>query len=78
MESRNLSQPLGSSYGMRGQADSAPPPEQLSINELARCCSEETNKFLKQNVSNDRYCLELFRRAIIRRDDDAWSSIYQH
>ncbi len=77
MESRNLSQPLGSSYGMRGQADSAPPPEQLSINELARCCSEETNKFLKQNVSNDRYCLELFRRAIIRRDDDAWSSIYQ-
>ena len=77
MESRNLSQPMGSSHGMRGQADSAPPPEQLSINELARCCSEETNKFLKQNVSNDRYCLELFRRAIIRRDDDAWSSIYQ-
>jgi len=62
---------------MRGQGDSAPPPEQLSINELARCCSEETSKFLKQNVSNDRYCLELFRRAIVKRDDDAWACLYQ-
>jgi hypothetical protein len=68
---------------MRGQGDksvrgdSALQPEQLSINELARCCSEETTKFLKQNVSNDRYCLELFRRAIVARDDAAWASIYQ-
>jgi len=47
------------------------------VNELARCCAEETNKFLKQNVSNDRYCLELFRRAIVKRDEDAWACIYQ-
>ena len=67
MESRNPSQPSGSPPGMRGQGDSAPPPpEQLSINELARSCSEETNKFLKQNASNDRFCLELFRRAIVK------------
>ena len=52
------------------------PPQTLSINELARCCSEETNKFLKQSVSNDRFCLELFRRAIVKRDDDAWACIY--
>jgi RNA polymerase sigma factor (sigma-70 family) len=78
MESRNLSQSSGASPGMRGQGDSAPPPpEQLSINELARCCSEETNKFLKQSASNDRFCLELFRRAIVKRDDDAWACIYQ-
>ncbi len=77
MESRNLSQPSGSPPGMRGQGDSAPPPEQLSINELARSCSEETNKFLKQNASDDRFCLELFRRAIVKRDDDAWACIYQ-
>jgi RNA polymerase sigma factor (sigma-70 family) len=62
---------------MRGQSDSAPQPEQLTINELARCCSEETNKFLKQSVSNDRFCLELFRRAIVARNDEAWASIYQ-
>lgn len=77
MESRNLSQPMWSQSGLGGKGDSAPQLEQLSINELARCCSEETNKFLKQNVSNDRYCLELFRRAIVQHDNDAWTCIYQ-
>jgi hypothetical protein len=51
--------------------------EQLSTNELARCCAEETAKFLRQHKSNDRYCLELFRRAIAESDNDAWASIYQ-
>ena len=77
MESRKPSQSPGSNTGLGGQADSVPPLELLSINDLARCCSEETNKFLKQSVSNDRYCLELFRHAITRRDDDAWACIYQ-
>jgi RNA polymerase sigma factor (sigma-70 family) len=77
MESRKLSQPFSSQREMRGQGDSTAQPERLSINELAQRCSEETNKFLKQNTSNDRYCLEMFRRAIINRDDDAWASIYQ-
>src|SRR5258708_24931752 len=77
MESRKSSQSPGSNPGLGGQADSVPPLELLSINDLARCCSEETNKFLKQSVSNDRYCLELFRHAITRRDDDAWACIYQ-
>ena len=83
MESRNLSQPINPEPGMRGQGDSASghpkgePLQTLSINELARCCSEETNKFLKQSASNDRFCLELFRRALVNRDDDAWACIYQ-
>lgn len=49
----------------------------LSVSELARCCAEETGKFLRQSVSNDRYCLELFRRAIVRHDEDAWACLYQ-
>jgi RNA polymerase sigma factor (sigma-70 family) len=77
MESRNLSQPTGTSPGLRGQGGNEAQIERLSVNELARCCAEETNKFLKQNVSNDRYCLELFRRAIVKRDEDAWACIYQ-
>src|ERR671924_419563 len=63
-------------YGKGSQSDGVSPVESLSINDLARCCSEETSKFLKQNASNDRYCLELFRRAIVNRDDDAWACIY--
>ena len=77
MESRKLSRLPGSDRELKGSADSAPQMELLSINDLARCCSEETNKFLKQSVSNDRYCLELFRRAISKRDEDAWACIYQ-
>jgi|SRR5436305_1515340 len=49
----------------------------LSVTDLAQFCTEETNKFLKQIASNDSFCLELFRRAIVDRDDDAWRSIYQ-
>src|SRR5260370_16961869 len=83
MESRNLSQSPGSQQSLNRQGDSEPEYLQgpslhlLSINELARSCSEETNKFLRQSVSNDCYCLELFRRAIVKRDDDAWACIYQ-
>jgi RNA polymerase sigma factor (sigma-70 family) len=77
MESRKSSQSSGSDPGLGGQTDSGPGMELISINELARCCSEETNKFLKQSVSNDRYCLELFRRAITQRDEDAWACVYQ-
>jgi RNA polymerase sigma factor (sigma-70 family) len=83
MESRNRPRSTGSEHGLSGQGNGPqeyPQGEILqhfSINELARCCSEETNKFLKQSVSNDRYCLELFRRAIVKRDDDAWACIYQ-
>src|SRR5262252_8886623 len=77
MESRKLFQLPGTERELRGRSNSAPQMELLSINDLARCCSEETNKFLKQSVSNDRYCLELFRRAISKRDEDAWACIYQ-
>src|SRR6266480_7254269 len=89
MESRDLSQSAGGRPGLRGQGSNGnssqssssnhtvSQPENLSVNDLARCCSEETNKFLKQSASNDRYCLELFRRAIIKRDEDAWACIYQ-
>lgn len=76
MEPQKPSQPPGVT-GVGGRAKGAPPVESLSINELARCCSEETSKFLKQSVSNDRFCLELFRRAITGRSDDAWACIYQ-
>lgn len=83
MESRSHSQSPGSRPELRGAGDSileypqGVPIQLLSINDLSRCCAEETSKFLRQSVSNDRYCLELFRRAIVQRDDAAWSYIYQ-
>jgi hypothetical protein len=62
---------------MEGQGHRASQLEQLSVHELAHRCSEETTKFLHQHPSNDRFCLELFRRAVVVRDDAAWTLLYQ-
>lgn len=67
----------GSEFLRSDRAERGPVVEQLSVNDLARCCAEETNKFLRQSTSNDRFCLELFRRAIVRHDEDAWTCLYQ-
>ena len=67
----------GSEYVQSGRAEDVSAIDQLSVNDLARRCTEETSKFLRQSASNDRYCLELFRRAIVRRDEDAWACLYQ-
>lgn len=67
----------GSEFLQSGRGEHVSAVEQLSVTDLARCCAEETRKFLQQSASDDRYCLELFRRAIVWRDDDAWACIYQ-
>src|SRR2546426_2362303 len=61
MESRNRPQSTNSEPGLRRQGNNAqghPQGQSLHlrpINDLARSCAEENNKFLKQSVSNDRY-----------------------
>ena len=52
-------------------------PEALSATVLAALSARESTKFLKKETSDDRYSLELFRRAIIKRDETAWSCLYQ-
>ena len=77
MEACMPSHSSGPEFLQGGRVEQFPAVDQLTVNELARSCAEETNKFLRQSASNDRYCLELFRRAIIQRDQDAWACIYQ-
>lgn len=67
----------GSEFVQGDRSEKALAVDLLSVNDLARCCTEETNKFLRNSTSNDRYCLELFRRAIAGRNEDAWTCIYQ-
>ena len=45
--------------------------EHLSVDDLARRCAQETNLYLKQQDNDQRYCFELFRRAIHHRDESA-------
>ncbi len=47
----------------------------LAVDELAQKCRQETNNYFKHQVHDDRYCFELFRRAIQEQDKYAWDMI---
>ena len=50
--------------------------ETLTVSDLARQCREETQRYLRREPYAERYCHELFRRAILSRDEDAWAAVY--
>lgn len=43
---------------------------------LVDACRQETARFLRQEPSQDRFCFEIFRRAICDGDQAAWDAIY--
>ncbi len=45
--------------------------------QLAQRCAAEQQLFRQRTPSDERYCLELFLRAIRQRDERAWDLIYQ-
>ena len=47
----------------------------LSIAELARRCADETLRFMRGEPRDDIYCFEIFARAIVHREDQAWTAI---
>ena len=49
----------------------------LNILGLATSCQEQSNRYFAQQTFNPRYCYELFRRAILQRDDEAWAAVYR-
>jgi hypothetical protein len=49
----------------------------LSIDELARRCAEETEKFARRTPSDDLFCFELLRRALADGASEAFTRIYQ-
>jgi DNA-directed RNA polymerase specialized sigma24 family protein len=50
--------------------------KQIDVRELAHRCREETSRYLRGEAFSEHACLELFRRAIVERDDAAWESVY--
>lgn len=48
---------------------------ELPLIELARRCREETQRFLRGDDRDDTFCFEIFERAVVKRDDDAWEAI---
>ena len=55
----------------------APTLSELSISALAKHCTREISNYRNGEPSNELYGLELFRRAIIQSDQDAWLCLQQ-
>jgi len=59
---------------MSGHVD--PHVRLLTIVGLVHRCAQETELFFQRKPYDPRYCFELFRRAIVGRNQQAWESIY--
>lgn len=47
----------------------------LTVSEVARRCGDETARYVRGETHNDRFCFELFRRAVVERDEAAWAAV---
>jgi DNA-directed RNA polymerase specialized sigma24 family protein len=48
----------------------------LSIAALARRCAEAMSRFQRRKTHDSSSCYELFRHALQKRDQEAWSALY--
>lgn len=50
----------------------------MDTEELARRCAIESERFYRGQSHDSRYSYELFRRALVERDEIAWNYLFQH
>ncbi len=50
---------------------------QMSLDNLAQHCAEETQHYLRKEQSRDIYCLELMRQALYEKLSEAFTHIYR-
>jgi DNA-directed RNA polymerase specialized sigma24 family protein len=48
----------------------------LSLSNITRRCAEESDHFFNRQQYDPRFCYELIRRAIVKRNQQAWASVY--
>ncbi|MDQ4078611.1 MAG: hypothetical protein M3220_20515 [Chloroflexota bacterium] len=51
-------------------------PEQMALERVAFRCTEETERFFQGHPHDDRFCFELFRRALADGNQRAWERVY--
>jgi hypothetical protein len=44
---------------------------------LEKRCAEESKRFYQRKSNDTRFCFEMFRRAFVGQDQDAWEYIYR-
>jgi DNA-directed RNA polymerase specialized sigma24 family protein len=62
----------------RSQAADSLDPMQLSLPMLVRLCAAESDHFYHSRPYDARFAHELFRRALVERDEIAWEHVYTH
>jgi hypothetical protein len=50
---------------------------QMSLTSLAILCADELKRYRRRESSEEYYCLELLRRAILQQTDQAWTIVQQ-
>lgn len=45
---------------------------EMSLVSLSECAMREMSRYRRRETSDDRYCLEIIRRAVVLRDNAAW------
>src|SRR5690242_1390428 len=53
------------------------PPDEMSLQALAERSLLEMHRFRCKELSDDRYSLELVRRALLEQDEAAWNIVYR-
>lgn len=51
-------------------------PTQFSVTQLRQACAENDVQYRQGNNSTPEFCLELFRRALVARDQVAWEALH--
>lgn len=49
----------------------------LGLGGVAHRCGQETRRFFRRERHDPRFCFELYRRAIVERNPDAWALVYR-
>ena len=68
----------GTRLSTRPQANESLDPMQLSLPALVRRCAIESDHFYHNRPYDARFAHDLFRRALVERDEIAWEHIYMH
>ena len=52
-------------------------PDQMSLTALENRCISEIENYRRKEPYNDQYCLEIFHRALLQHNNDAWELLMQ-
>jgi len=54
-----------------------PSPDTMPLSLLISHCGQEVSNYHQGKVSDERYCLEIFRRALVDNDNDSWMALQE-